>query len=69
MNTTRVGVDLAKQGFQIHGIGRDGKTLVRRQLRRSQMMSYFSKLSPTLIGMEAGGSAHYLGERVARDGE
>ena len=59
MNIARIGIDLAKQVFQIHGVDRTEKVLVRRQLRRSQMLGYFSKLTPCLIGMEACGSAHY----------
>lgn len=59
MNITRLGIDLAKQVFQLHGVDRAGKVLVRKQLRRAQMLAYFSKLPPCLIGMEACGSAHY----------
>ncbi len=58
MNVTRIGIDLAKQVFQIHGVDREGKVLMRKQLRRSQLLNYFSKLTPCLIGMEACGSAH-----------
>ncbi len=59
MNITRIGIDLAKQVFQIHGVDRAGKALIRKQLRRAQMLAYFTRLSPCLIGMEACGSAHY----------
>jgi len=59
INITRLGIDLAKQVFQLHGVDRAGKVLVRKQLRRAQMLAYFSKLPPCLIGMEACGSAHY----------
>ncbi len=68
MDVTRIGIDLAKQVFQIHGVDRDGKALVRRQLRRSQMLAYFEKLPPTLIGMEACGSAHYWARELRRMG-
>lgn len=68
MDITRIGIDLAKQVFQIHGVGRDGKTLVKKQLRRSQMMAYFSKLPPTLVGMEACGSAHYWARELRKMG-
>lgn len=59
MDITRIGIDLAKQVFQVHGVDRDGRAVVRKQLRRSQMLAYFSKLPPMLIGMEACGSSHY----------
>jgi transposase len=66
MNITRIGIDLAKQVFQIHGVDRTGKVLLRKQLRRAQMLVYFSKLSPCLIGMEACGSAHYWSRELVK---
>jgi transposase len=68
MNIARIGVDLAKQVFQIHGVDRMEQVLVRRQLRRSQMLDYFSKLTPCLIGMEACGSAHYWARELSKLG-
>ena len=68
MNIARIGIDLAKQVFQIHGVDRTEKVLVRRQLRRSQMLDYFSKLTPCLIGMEACGSAHYWARELGKLG-
>ncbi len=68
MNITRVGIDLAKQVFQIHGVDRTGKILIRKQLRRAQMLIYFTKLSPCLIGMEACGSSHYWGRELSKLG-
>ena len=53
-----VGVDLAKSVFQIHGIDESGRVLVRRQLRRSQLLAFFEKQPRCLIGMEACGGAH-----------
>ncbi len=67
-NIARIGVDLAKQVFQIHGVGRTEKVLVRRQLRRSQMLDYFSKLTPCLIDIEACGSAHYWARELGKLG-
>ena len=58
MDITRIGIDLAKNVFQIHGVDRSGKVVVKKQLRRNQMLSYFGKLPPTLIGMEACGGSH-----------
>ena len=68
MNITRIGIDLAKQVFQIHGVDRSGKVVVRKQLRRSQMLTYFSKLPATLIGMEACGSSHYWARELGKMG-
>jgi len=68
MNVTRIGIDLAKQVFQVHGVDRTGKVIVRKQLRRNQMRVYFSKLSPVLIGMEACGSAHYWARELGKLG-
>lgn len=59
MDVKRIGVDLAKEVFQIHGVDRLGKVTVRKQLRRAQMHAYFKGLPPCLIGMEACGSSHY----------
>jgi len=68
MTIARTGVDLAKQVFQIHGVDRVGKVQVRKQLRRSQVLGYFRKLTPCLIGMEACGSAHYWARELNKLG-
>src|SRR4030065_500039 len=68
MNITRIGIDLAKQVFQLHGVDRHGKVLVRKQLRRAQMLAYFGKLTPCVVGMEACGSAHYWARELGRLG-
>ena len=54
-----VGLDLAKNVFQVHGIAADGGVLVRRQLRRGQVLSVFASLPPCLVGMEARASAYH----------
>lgn len=54
-----VGIDLAKSVFQVHAIDAAGNVIVRRQLRRQQMLKFFEQLEPCLIGMEACGTAHY----------
>lgn len=59
MKITRIGLDLAKQVFQIHGVDRKEEVTCRRQLRRNQMEAFFRKLEPCLIGMEACASSHY----------
>jgi len=59
MQITTIGLDLAKSVFQLHGIAQDGTVVLVRQLRRNQMLPFFSKLSPCLIGIEACATAHH----------
>ena len=54
-----IGLDIAKNVFQVHGVDRTGAVAIRRALRRSQMLAWFAKLPPCLVGMEACGTAHY----------
>jgi transposase len=61
---TTVGLDLAKSVFQVHGITEEGAVIVRRALRRSQVLDFFRKLQPCLVGMEACGSAHYWAPEI-----
>ena len=68
MQAIRFGIDLAKSVFQIHGVSATGEVVVRRQLRREQMLKFFAKLPPALIGMEACGSAHYWARELAKLG-
>jgi transposase len=58
------GVDLAKTVFQIHAISAEGKVLVRRQLRRAEVLKFFAALPPCLVGMEACASAHHWGREI-----
>ena len=64
MKITTIGIDLAKAVFQIHGVDEPGKVAVRKQLKRSEMSSYFANLEPCLIGMEACGSAHHWARKL-----
>ncbi len=57
MNVTRIGLDLAKQVFQVHGVDRDEHMVVKRKLTRRQVHDYFEKLPACRIGMEACASA------------
>jgi transposase len=66
MNTKRIGIDLAKQVFQVHGVDYQDKVVLRKQLRRNQMLSFFATLSPCLIGMEACGGAHYVARELQK---
>jgi len=63
-----IGVDLAKSVFQIHGVDAEGAVVVRRQLRRRQVLPFFEKLRPCLVGMEACATAHHWGREIERLG-
>lgn len=67
-NIKRIGLDLAKQVFQLHGVDAQEKIVLRKQLRRSQMLEFFKKLPPCLIGMEACGSSHYWARELQKLG-
>lgn len=63
-----IGLDLAKNVFQVHGIDAQGKVLVRRALRRGEVLPYFTKLSPCLVGMEACATAHHWARELIKLG-
>ena len=63
-----VGVDLAKNVIQVHGVDAAGKTVVRRQLRRSQFLAFFDERPRCLIGMEACSGAHHWGRQLQEMG-
>ncbi len=60
-----IGLDLAKSVFQVHGADDEGKAVVRRQLRRRQVHSFFRKLPPCLGGMEACATSHYWAREIS----
>jgi transposase len=64
MEITTVGIDLAKNVFQIHAVDQHGKVALKRQLKRGQMVEFFTNLPTCLIGMEACGSAHYWARKL-----
>jgi transposase len=64
MQITTVGIDLAKNVFQVHGANEHGKPVQRKALRRGQVAAYFSNLPPCLIGMEACASAHHWARKL-----
>ncbi len=63
-----IGLDLAKNVFQVHGADCDGQVVLRRQLRRSQVETFFAELPPCLVGMEACGSPHHWARVIGRYG-
>lgn len=64
MEITTVGIDLAKNVFQVHAVDQHGKVALKRQLKRGQMVEFFVNLPVCLIGMEACGSAHYWARKL-----
>lgn len=63
-----IGMDLAKNIFQVHGVDKAGATILRRKLKRKQVAEFFRKLEPCVIGIEATGSAHYWGRVLTNMG-
>ena len=64
MKVTTLGLDLAKNVFQIHGVSELGKPVIKKQLKRNQMAEFFVNLPPCLIGMEACGGAHHWARKL-----
>ena len=59
-----IGLDLAKNVFQVHGVDGSGKTVIRRQLRRAQVLPFFKGLPPCLVGIEACATSHYWAREI-----
>jgi len=68
MQVTTIGLDIAKNIFQVHAITEDGTVAFNRPLRRAQMLLFFERLEPCLIGMEACGSSHYWAREMSKLG-
>ena len=68
MQISTIGLDLAKNVFQVHGVDAAGKTVITRQLRRGQVLTFFAKLSPCLVGMEACATGHHWARELAKLG-
>ena len=64
MNVTRVGVDLAKNSFSVHGVDARGKTVFRKTLSRAKLMPFLAQQAPCLVGMEACSGAHQWGRQL-----
>ena len=63
-----LGIDLAKNIFQIHGTDSRGKCVLRKRLARNKLAEFIAQLPPCLIGMEACGSAHYWARKFKQMG-
>ena len=68
MQIVRIGLDLAKYVFEVHGVDCHGKTVLRRTLRRGAVMSFFANLPPCLVGMEASNGAHFWAKAISELG-
>src|SRR5471032_3363153 len=68
MKIATIGLDLAKTLFQVHGVDSQGHIVVRKQLRRADVLPFFAKLEPCVVGMEACGSSHYWGRELTKLG-
>lgn len=64
MDITHLGIDLAKSVFSIHGVDEGGQVVLRRDLRRGQMLEFFAKLTPCTIGLESCGTAHHWARKL-----
>lgn len=64
----RIGMDTSKNVYQLHGVNEADEPILRRRLTRSQMITFLSRMSPTVIGIEAGGAAHYWARTFAAMG-
>ena len=65
---TTIGLDLAKNVFQVHCVDAAGKVLVRKQLRRAEVLRFFAALPPCLVGIEAYGTAHHWARELTQLG-
>jgi len=63
-----IGLDIAKKVFEVHGVDEEGAVVVRRSLRRGQVVGWFAKLAPCLIGVEACATAHYWARELGKLG-
>ena len=68
MQITTIGLDIAKNVFQVHGIDAAENVVVRKQLRRGQVIAFFKALAPCLVGMEACATSHYWARELTKLG-
>ncbi|SAK96261.1 transposase [Caballeronia arationis] len=64
MKITTIGIDLAKTVFAVHSVNEHGRAVLKKILKRDQVLAFFANLSPCLICMEACGSAHYWSRKL-----
>ena len=66
MQVTTIGLDIAKNVFQVHGVDAAERVVIRKQLRRSHVLAFFKALPPCLVGMEACATAHYWARELTK---
>ena len=64
----RIGMDTSKHFFQLHGVDAAERVVLRRKLQRRQVLEFFGKLPPTVLGMEACGAGHYWARELGKLG-
>ena len=65
---SRIGIDTSKSVFQLHGVDEKDQAVLRKQLRRRQFVAFFTKLEPTLVGLEACGASHHWARELVKLG-
>ena len=68
MEITTIGLDLAKNVYQVHAINGAGEVVVRKTIRRAQVLRFFERLDPCLVGIEACGTSHYWAREISKFG-
>ena len=68
MEITTIGLDLAKNVFQVHAINGAGEVVARKAMRRAQVLRFFERLDPCLVGIEACGTSHYWAREISKFG-
>ena len=68
MEAVRIGLDVAKSVFQLHGVDAHGLVVLRRKLRRSDLLAFFAGIAPCLVGLEACSASHYWAREIAQFG-
>ena len=63
-----IGLDIAKNSFSVHGFDAEGHTVLVKELKRGQVLAFFARLEPGLVGLEACASAHYWGRELMKLG-
>jgi transposase len=66
--TSTIGIDIAKRIFQVHGVDKNGKTVLKKKLMRDQVLIFMANLPKCLVGMEACGGANYWAREISKLG-
>ena len=66
--TSTIGIDIAKRIFQVHGVDKNGKTVLKKKLMRDQVLTFIANVPKCLVGMEACGGANYWAREISKLG-